>query len=90
MGLEYVEFFMDVERAFGITIPDSEERTLRSIGDVYRCISRHQTGVEPTGPPPAEDDRWRRLAEILQAVPGVRAEHIRWDTDLYRDLALGG
>ena len=90
MGLEYAEFFIDVEKAFSITIADSEERTLRTIGDVYRCIVRHQTGADPIAPPPADDDRWRRLAEILQAFPGVRAEHVRWDTDLYRDLALGG
>ena len=90
MGLEYAEFFMNVEKAFGIIIADSEERTLRTIGDVYRCVVRQQTGADPAAPPPADDDRWCRLADILQALPGVPPEHIQWDTDLYRDLALGG
>ena len=90
MGLEHVEFFLKVEAEFGLTLSREEERTLRTMADVYRCIARYQTGIAPELAPPPDDERWRRLASILEAFPGVRPEHVRWETDLYKDLALGG
>jgi len=90
LGLEYVEFFAEVELAFGISIPEDEERALCTVGQVYQAVIRRTTGVLPERVLRPDTPEWHRLVNILVAFPGIRPEHISWDTDLYRDLALGG
>jgi acyl carrier protein len=40
MGLDLVEFIMDVEEAFGIAIPDEEAQALLTPGDLVRYVER--------------------------------------------------
>ena len=41
MGLDVVELVMTVEEHYGLTIPDTEAREMRSVGDLHQYIVDH-------------------------------------------------
>lgn len=41
MGLDTVELLMDVEKTFGISIPDTEAEKIITVGDFYEAVWRH-------------------------------------------------
>jgi acyl carrier protein len=44
MGLDGVELVMEVEKNFGIQIPDSEAEKIITVGDMYDAVWRHLEG----------------------------------------------
>src|SRR5262249_16894428 len=50
MGLDTVELVMEVEEAFGITIPDQEAEKIQTVGDLYHYILATLGGPPLTTP----------------------------------------
>ena len=41
-SLDVVEFVMEVEKEFNITIPDEDAAKLEKVGDAVKCIDAHR------------------------------------------------
>lgn len=41
-SLDVVEFIMEIEKAFGITIPDEDATKLETVGDAVKYIEAHK------------------------------------------------
>ena len=83
--LDLVELVMEVEGAFGVSIPEEEYRRLRagSAADLWRLIVQLRTGHAPDGMPSAGDPTWQRLRLWLARTFGVPVD------DVTGDLRLG-
>jgi acyl carrier protein len=46
-SLDTVEFIMEVEKEFGITIPDEEAGKITTVGDAVKYIDAHKPAAKP-------------------------------------------
>jgi len=84
MGLEVVEFVIDVEKAFGLSIPDHDFGALKTPRELVIYLCRRIPEVDPAFGTAAA--RWTQ-AEIQQVVEGLLAKNgRRRDIDLDTDL----
>jgi hypothetical protein len=44
MGLDSVEIVLEVEKAFGISIPDKEAEKILTVGDFHEAVWKHLDG----------------------------------------------
>lgn len=97
MGLEIVELTLEVERTFGIEIPDRELERLRTVGGWYACLramlpsDSEGTAATTRDPPTAISDAelWQRLRSIVAATSGVSPERVVPSARLIEDLGMG-
>ena len=74
MGLEAVEFILDLEKALGLSIPDRDVGYWRTGRELVRYLCRRMPEIDPGfGSPSA---RWT-LTEIEQVVEGLLAKTTR-------------
>ena len=85
MGLDTVELVMEVEEAFGISIPDSEAATLSTVGDLHRYVVMASTAA---GRPVTAQEAWTRLCDILEHSYAVRRSKITPSARIAADLGL--
>ena len=85
MGLDAVELVMSVEETFGIEIADREVGTIRTAGDLHRCVLR-KLGVSEDEPRAAE--AWDRLVAIFADEFGVPPETVVPEADIVKDLGI--
>jgi acyl carrier protein len=52
-SLDVVEFVMEVEKEFGITIPDEEAGKMATVGDAVKYIEAHAKPAAPAAKPAA-------------------------------------
>ena len=81
MGLESVEFIMEVESEFGISIPDATAERLRTVGEVADYVV--SDGGRTRGPVV------QRLREIASKHTEVPLERITEATRFVEDLDFG-
>ena len=71
MGLEAVEFILDLEKAFGLSIPDRDVRSWSTGRDLVRYLCRRMPEIDPGFG--SASARWT-LMEIEQVVEGLLAK----------------
>jgi hypothetical protein len=74
VGLEVVEFVIDVEKAFGLSIPDGDLQGLKTPRQFIEYLARRLPEVDPGFGTAAS--RWTR-SEIEQVVDGLLAKSVR-------------
>ena len=60
-SLDIVEFLLEVEEEFGITIPDDEAERIQTVGQAIKSIEQH-TNIE-------RRDRWIEIVSLPEMVP---------------------
>jgi len=85
VGLEIVEFYLDVEEAFNIEIPDEDAEHLATVGQVYVHVLQ-RLGVDPDDPEDAPNAAgwtplkvWDRLRDVITDGFDVRPEQVTFD-----------
>ena len=85
MGLDTVELVMEIEKTFGISIPDADAATLYTVADLQGYIVTARTAV---GRPVAADQAWTALCDILEHRHGIRRTKITPKARIVADLGL--
>ena len=85
MGLDTVELVMEIEKVFGISIPDADATTLYTVGDIHLYIVTARIAV---GRPAGAEEAWTRLCDILEHGYGVERSKIMPDARIVADLGL--
>ncbi len=84
MGLDIVEIVVDIEKEFGVEIPNSEAPHLLRLEDMKKFIVHE---IRKRGDKTLAIDIWRRLQAIV-VERGFRAEEVTPETHLVDDLGL--
>ena len=87
-SLAVVEFVKELEREFGVDVPDRDAAALTAdatLGDIWRAL-RRQAGdpVREDAAPPASDPTWRRLARLAARLMDVPVDDVRWTDRPFR------
>jgi hypothetical protein len=86
MGLDIVEMCMDIEKAFGIDVPDEEWQEATTVGKAYETVYRH------LGIPAAESyegtEEWEKLLDVIERSAAVNRIDLHWYANFVRDLRL--
>jgi hypothetical protein len=82
MGLDVVQLVMNVEERYGFTIPDSDAREMRSVGDLHTYILEH---AEPR---PDADKSWIWLRDMIASDFGISIDRITREAWVVRDLGI--
>jgi acyl carrier protein len=77
MGLDTVELVMEVEEAFGITIPDAEAEKIQTVGDLYHFVLARIEGPALTTPGCLSAAAFYRLRRQLMGRFRVERRRIR-------------
>ena len=89
MGLDIVELVMDVEREFGLQIPNAEAKRFRTVGLLFDYVRANTTQV---GPPergdPYAGPLWDRYLRVVSRSVGVPRADLRPEHEFVRDLRL--
>jgi hypothetical protein len=83
--LDSVSLILDVEREFGIEIPDAEAAELGAVGALHACILRHLGASDRVQ---ASADAWDRLVRIFTEGYGVTPERVRADARIAAELGI--
>jgi len=62
-SLDYVEWQLEAEERFGVTIPDRDGEMMRSVGDYLRYIRLHGKGKGCKSRPGSQDPLWDRALD---------------------------
>ena len=82
-SLDVVELIMEFEGRFGVDLPNVIGSGPFTVGDLWRAVVRHRTGVEPpAGPPPALDPTWREVVVFVAKHTQIPADDVRWDASV--------
>jgi acyl carrier protein len=85
MGLDTVELIMDIEKHFGIDIPNEDAEKLSKVGDmheyVYAALKRDGREIEYT-------EVFDQVKTIVVRNSGVDPSHVQSETDVVRDLGM--
>jgi hypothetical protein len=88
MGLDAVEFVMEVEETFGIKIEDDEAVEIRTVGQFSDFIARKLHGINGHDCPTAKS--FYRLRRSLISIFGMARKSVRPSTPLLPLLPLWG
>ncbi|HET6762104.1 MAG TPA: hypothetical protein VFH27_00495 [Longimicrobiaceae bacterium] len=84
MGLDSVGLILDVEREFGIEIPDAEAAGIETPALLHACILRHLPAAVAAEPA----DVWDRLVHIFVEEHGIPRERVHPDAEIVRVLGI--
>ena len=59
-SLDYVQWLLEAEEQFGVTIPERDAERMRSVGDYLRYVRLHGKGKGPKPTPGDRDPLWDR------------------------------
>lgn len=82
MGLESVEFVMEIEEEFGLTIPDKDAEKLETIGLLHEYLIR-RLGTTAT-----PDNIWSRIKQILIEKHRIEPQQVQPHMTFVRDLGF--
>ena len=85
MGLDTVELVMDVEKSFGLKLPEPELTSVLTVGDLHAVVLRHANITAGT---PAAAQSWERLVDIVVESTGVRREQVLPTARIRADLGI--
>jgi hypothetical protein len=85
MGLDTVEFVIELEKEFGVVIPDEEASVITTVGELALLIVRL---LRVQGRRMATDEVIRKMTEILHDRYRVPRESVLWDARIVKDLGL--
>ena len=67
MGLDVVELFMEMESAFGISIPNADAERLTTVGSLYDYIAiRVAPSIQDIGGGPYSGELWERYLNVIE------------------------
>jgi len=84
MGLDSVRLILDVEREFGIEIPDAEAAELTTPGGLHASILRHLGDAEAS----EAASTWERLVRVFVEEHGVPRERVNPDAQIVAELGI--
>ena len=87
MGLDLVELVMDVEKTFGISLPDARLSKMSTVGELHDCIVEILDRKE--GDAALRESMFDRLRQAVQSVRGTVDNEIRLDTRLDELFPVG-
>ena len=85
VGLDTVELVIDVENAFGVSIPDADPGGLRTVGDLQQFVVAARAR---TGRPLSPDAVWTQLCDILEHGYAIQRRVITPEARIVADLGL--
>lgn len=86
MGLDTVEFVIEIEQEFGIEISDEDAEKLAIVGDIARYVvaqCKYQTKIELTF-----ENALNRVIEILVSSYAIPRRNINSTSHVVEDLGL--
>ena len=84
-SLDIVEFLMDIESEFGVSLPSSAGSVFApqsTLSDVWRALIGGQTGKVPPPVPPVNDPTWLRLQRLAAERFGMPLDDVGPETKL--------
>jgi hypothetical protein len=75
MGLDLIEFVLDVEQSFGISLDGDDVAQIVTVGQFYDLVVRNTSGVRSPNCPTA--NAFHRLRQSLVSVLGIARNSIR-------------
>jgi hypothetical protein len=85
VGLDTVELVIDVENAFGISIPDTDAGGLYTVGDLQQYVVAARAQM---GRPLTPEDVWSQLCDILEHGYAIQRKAITTQARIVTDLGL--
>ena len=85
MGLDAVEIVMELEKEFGVSIPDAEASRVVTTADLRDCVLRQ---LARSGRSPDPQQVWVRVRQIIADQSGIAAHLIYPEARLVEDLHL--
>jgi hypothetical protein len=86
MGLDAVNLLLRVERAFGVSLPDSTLPEINTLGQFLDAVLRAKRAQGHELDPQAA---WEQFAEIVSCELAVRRNELHPDLRLIEDLNCG-
>lgn len=86
MGLDSVEFVLDIEKKFSIDIDDSDAETLFTVDDVVQYIVKE--AAAQNGATVAYNDALNEITDMLVNTYGVTSADVTPTARIVKDLGL--
>jgi hypothetical protein len=90
MGLETVEIIMEVERRFGISVPDEVALNCITVADLQRVVTDHLVAKSRQRSPELDAEVLRELIRISAEITGNDPATIRPDSRWVGDVTTHG
>jgi acyl carrier protein len=87
MGLDIVEMVIELEKEFGIELPDAELRLAETVGDLFTLVAT-RSGV-PAGEISHNGPEWNRYLDVIERDTGLERSRLQPTARFIRDLGLG-
>ena len=87
MGLDIVEMVIELEREFGIELPDAELRRTETVGQLFTLVTT-RSGV-PTEATTYSGPAWDRYLDVIERETGLERSCLQPPARFIRDLGLG-
>jgi acyl carrier protein len=87
MGLDTVELLMEIERAFGIAIPDQQAEQIITVGDYYEVVWEHLQR-DPEKNRLSRQEVETTINQIIVAFGGVEPHEVVPGASITNDLGL--
>jgi acyl carrier protein len=92
MGLDTLEFVLDVERELGLSLPDQEIEKVATVGQladlVWRCIEGGKSQKDPSLLPSSRHEVFEYLSDALVREFKINRRLITEGATFARDLGL--
>jgi acyl carrier protein len=86
MGLDIVEMVLEVEKHFGVSLPDEEMAQAPTVGALHGLVLKH---LRLSSTDPRVDQVFSELRDIVCRELGVRPEDVVPQAHLVHDLGGG-
>jgi hypothetical protein len=92
MGLDTLEFVLDVERELGLSLPDAEIEKVATVGQladlVWKCIESGKSQMDPSLLPTSRNAVFEYLSDALVREFKIKRGLIKEGATFARDLGL--
>ena len=90
MGLDTVEIVMEIEREFGISVPDDRAESSRTVGDTSSMIVELLVAKGRTRSAELEREVWERLVTIVAEQMRISRTEVRPESTWVGDITRYG